>query len=129
MNTLLAPSTGRPCGGESVCSVPADACSPGWHICGIGAYGPKDLSDRISSDQCRDAVDGEMVAALGDQSCDCYRGGAGAICCGKKCIQQGGSCVWPNSTAWFGMVDGHVQSCGDIEMKWGGAYGVMCCKD
>lgn len=130
MNTLLAPRTGASCGDVVECAVPADACAPGWHVCGVGEYGPRDLSDKVGADECRDASPGEFVAALGDQTCDCFRGGLGAVCCGKNCVQQNGSCVWKGATAWFGMVDGHVQACADVEMRWDtSAYGILCCAD
>jgi hypothetical protein len=119
------------CGGESDCASPADACSASWHVCGATG-GSADLSTRISADQCRRLSTGEFVAALADVACDeCGVGnGYGAVCCGESCVNQESSCVWPGETAWFGVVEGHVQACGDIELKWDvGAYGVMCCRD
>ena len=131
MSSLAAARTSqRTCGGDVECTSPADACQTGWHVCGIN--GPKELVDNLSGKQCAGMTDGGFVAAQPNSSCDkCGVGaGYGAACCGKNCVQQLGSCVWPGSTAWFGVVDQHIQACGEIEMRWRtDQHGVLCCRD
>jgi hypothetical protein len=129
-SSMQTPSTGVACGNtlNLTCTVPADLCATGWHICGDPPYGPTDISYRISETQCF-AESGEFVAALGDQVCDpCSPSGYGAACCGSGCVQQNGSCIWPGMTAWFGILDGHPDLCGDIQNDYS-QLGALCCHD
>jgi hypothetical protein len=130
--SMRAPATGVACGNDlGTCSAPADACATGWHVCGAPPYGPQDISGRISVDGCL-GQPGEFAAALGDQTCDpCTPStpGAGAACCGSACIQQNGSCIYPSQTAWFGVIGGHTNLCGDIIAMDPASRGALCCKD
>jgi len=131
MNSLRGPGTDQPsCGGDVECVSPADACQKGWHVCGVS--GANEIRYRLSGRECANLSAGAFVMAMGDQQCEtCGTGGGnGATCCGAGCVQQSGACIWPGQTAWFGVVDGHVQACGEIEMRWRtDRYGVMCCRD
>ena len=129
-NSMRAPSTGFACGNSlSTCAVPADACASGWHVCAAPPYGPTEVSSKISASECSAQV-GEFAMGVGDQSCEpCSVAGSGAACCGDLCIQQNGSCIFPNQTAWFGVIDGHVNLCSDVIASYPGFQGVLCCKD
>lgn len=125
--SLLSPRTGASCGGSNGCAAPADACAANWHVCKAN-----DLRRYLTPEECDALSPGEFVAASGDQVCaGCgIGGGNGAVCCGRGCVLQNGSCVWPGRTAWMGMIDGHIEACGDIEMLWDpGRYGLLCCQD
>jgi hypothetical protein len=129
--SMRAPKTGAPCGqGGATCAVPADACGVGWHVCGTPPHGPTEISSRANLAECL-AQPGAFAAAIGDQACDpcsTEEKGAGAACCGTGCVQQYGSCIYPGMTAWFGVIDGHVNLCGEIESV-SGTRGVLCCLD
>jgi hypothetical protein len=130
--SMRAPPTGAACGnGKGPCAVPADACAPQWHVCGIPPYGPTDISSHLTQAECMAETAGDYATGVGDQTCDpCdpVNPGAGAACCGSHCLLQGGSCVWPGQTPWFGVIAGHVNLCGDIENA-ASAFGVLCCED
>lgn len=67
--------------------------------------------------------------AVGDQRCEaCSITGDGVACCGDACLQQHGSCVFAEQTAWFGIIDGHMNRCGDVEATYL-AQGVLCCRN
>jgi hypothetical protein len=127
-SALDAPKSGVACGNSlGECLVPADACDRGWHVCGVPPYGPTDVSAKITADQCA-AQSGEFAMAVGDIACAPCSTASGAACCGSLCIQQGGSCVFPSRTAWFGVIDGHVNLCSDIIAAYA-HQGVLCCRD
>ncbi len=132
-HSLRDPKTGTKCGNDvgKACPVPADACDVNWHLCGTPPYGPTDVSSRLTAAQCNEEPGGEYAIALGDQSCEpCGPGGgSGAACCGANCIQQNGSCIYPNATKWVGMISGRPNLCGQIQNDFPGSNGVLCCKD
>lgn len=121
--------TGAPCGFElGACAVPADACGDGWHVCASPPYGPTEISDQVTAEECA-AQPGAYVAAVGDQFCEpCSDVGDGAACCGDRCVQQHGSCIFPGATAWFGVYNGYKNVCGAIESDLV-QRGVLCCRD
>lgn len=137
---LRAPATGNACGNDlKPCKVPADACAPGWHIC--GQDGSIEEISRIGAERCANAGDGRYVAAIshcktqsgcvydnGDGHYPCFSSGwcSEAVCCGKECGDFG-ICrdgVWPNATH---IAIGMDQGCG--AMLSHRAQGVLCCKD
>lgn len=124
---LGAPATGQACGNDAgICVRPADACAPGWHVCGF-ERGADDLRERVTADQCA-GISGAFLAALGDVECSCPKGGgSGPVCCGSMCVNQHGDCVWPNRTSWFGGLGGPVPVCGNVTQDRPYA-GVLCCK-
>lgn len=101
-------------------------------MCGNAVNGAQDLLSRVTEDECL-GQQGRWAAALGDYSCTrCESGfGAGAVCCGNGCLVQGGDCLWPGRTPWFGLKeDNYVNSCGDIvQPQASNDVGVMCCRD
>jgi hypothetical protein len=127
--SLRAPKTGLACGFESeICAVPADACGEGWHVCAAPPFGPTEISDQATAEQCA-AQPGAFVAAVGDQFCEpCSETGDGAACCGERCVQQNGNCIYPGQTAWFGVFNGYKNVCGAIESELV-QRGVLCCRD
>lgn len=129
LGSMRTPKTGAACGvGLADCAVPADACGKGWHVCAAPPYGPAELKARASAAECL-AQPGAYAAAVGDQSCEpCSLDGAGAACCGRECVQQNGSCIYPEMTAWFGVINGHTNLCADIESTVS-TRGVLCCLD
>ena len=130
-SSMIAPRTNKPCGNQLsvVCDVPADACAKGWHVCGGPPHGPADITSKITQAQCA-AEPGEYVAGLGDQDCACLTGGGyGAVCCGDACVQQNGNCVWPGKTAWMGVINNHINACGDAINSSPDLIGVLCCAD
>ncbi|MET0339624.1 MAG: hypothetical protein ABW252_01410 [Polyangiales bacterium] len=118
------------CGnGLGGCRAPVDACAPGWHVCGA-VDGPADVTARIAQADCV-AQPGRFAIALGDHSCtDCGERASGAACCGAGCLLQGGDCLWPDATAWFGALGESRNLCREIENPLVRAdVGVMCCRD
>jgi hypothetical protein len=126
--SLRDAKTGVPCGfEEEACAVPADACGDGWHICASPPYAPTEISNQATAEECA-AQPGAYVAAVGDQFCEpCSDVGDGAACCGDRCIQQNGNCIYPGQTAWFGVYNGHKNVCGAIESDLV-QRGVLCCR-
>jgi hypothetical protein len=130
--SMRAPKTGMRCGNSLAtrCAVPADLCAPGWHVCGTPPYGPSDISAKITNAQCISEKTGAYAAALGDQECEpCSAAGFGAICCGTPCVQQNGSCVWADATAWVGVIAGHDNRCSDVYNSYPSTMGALCCMD
>ncbi|MGE0545798.1 MAG: hypothetical protein AB7O24_22445 [Kofleriaceae bacterium] len=138
--TLRMPPTQLPCGDDrGGCGSPADACAPGWRLCGsTGAIA--DLL-RVSPEQCEQAGGGRFVAAISHcktqsgckyepaqtGSYQCFEKGwcSEPVCCGNDCGQFG-VCrdgVWPGKTH---IPVGTDQGCGSIGSSR--ARGVMCCK-
>jgi hypothetical protein len=127
---MRAAATGVACGNSlAQCTTPANACGAGWHVCATPPYGPTDVSERLTQAQCL-SQPGAYAIAVGDQNCEpCASGaGNGAACCGADCVQQNGKCIYPLSTAWFGVIDGHINGCSSIESRYSGR-GVLCCRD
>jgi hypothetical protein len=134
-SSLRAAAVGPACGNSlnrPSCSAPADACAQGWHVCGNAVSGPQDLLSRVSEGECL-TQPGRWAVALGDYTCaSCGDGfGAGAVCCGTGCLVQGGDCLWPGRTPWFGLKkDNYVNACGSIEQpEMSTEVGVLCCHD
>ncbi|MFT3696359.1 MAG: hypothetical protein QM831_24680 [Kofleriaceae bacterium] len=102
---LRATSTGARCGNSlGPCAVPADVCSPGWHLCGATGD-PSEITSRIASDPCL-TTPGRWVTAMSHcaaettgsvcdysqfpctaDAIDC----AESACCGTDC-SQGNDC-------------------------------------
>jgi hypothetical protein len=127
--SLRAAKTAAACGNAlDECVVPADACGDGWHVCAAPPYGPTEVSDRVTSEQCL-AQPGSYALAVGDQSCEpCSANGDGAACCGNNCVQQNGNCIFAGTTAWIGVIDGYKNVCGKMEAHYP-SMGVACCRD
>jgi hypothetical protein len=127
--SLRAYPTGKSCGNSLgvECTVPADACGVGWHVCAAPPYGPTDISKQVTAEQCA-AQPGKYAAAVGDRACDtCNEQAYGAVCCGTACIQGNASCVFPQATAWFGSVDNRLGMCGGLVASHAN-QGVLCCR-
>jgi hypothetical protein len=134
--------TGKACGDDGAkCAVPADLCSPGWHVCGNGGK-PADLSERAAAKDCDNAGPGRFNAAMSHSPTDeinpcpkitqatvlpCVTAGLGSepVCCGADCLA--GKCkdaVWPGKTQ---ISRGTTEGCGSVTSERNG--GVMCCYD
>jgi hypothetical protein len=136
--SMRAPATGSACGdGIGPCAVPADACAPGWHVCGASL-----VSDvrALSPLDCANAGEGTFLSAMShceaQSSCvydpastadyPCFPSGwcSEAVCCGSACTRLG-SCpsgVW---TEWTHITSTESLSCGAMPAPVGG---VMCCE-
>jgi hypothetical protein len=137
--SLRAAATGAACGDDlAACAVPADACAPGWHMCG-GAGAIADVS-QLSAAQCQGAGGGRFVAAMShcetQSGCEydnaqtgtyeCFESGwcSEPVCCGADCLS--GSCtggIWEGETR---IALGTDQGCG--AMASSRARGVLCCR-
>ncbi len=138
--SMRAAATGAACGDDlGPCGAPADACAPGWHLCGVDG-GLAEI-DAIGGESCASAGGGRFVAAAShcatQSGCEyadpatgryeCFESGwcSEPICCGDDC--QFGSCpggVWPEQTK---IAIGTDQGCGAIGSSR--ARGVLCCRD
>lgn len=129
MGSMRAAKTGAQCGrGTSICTVPADACGDGWHVCASPPHGAVEVSAKATAAECL-SQPGAFVMAVGDQNCEpCSATADGAACCGTNCVQQNGNCVYAGETAWFGVVQGHKNTCAEIEAL-SATSGVLCCRD
>lgn len=127
--------------GAGVCTVPADACAPGWHVCG-NAGKNDDLKTHTTFKACnKEAGPGKFVAAIShgqseelcppapgpDTVFPCMDSGycAEPVCCGDNC--QFGKCrdgVWKGQTR---ISLGKAEGCGSVTSERNG--GVMCCYD
>lgn len=112
------------------CIVPADACATGWHVCGTPPYGPLEISNKLTVDEC-DTQPGRFAMALADTECErCTDGvaGTGAACCGVDCVRSNKDCVFERRTSWFGWdPSGRIGVCGAAQST-GEGQGVMCCR-
>jgi hypothetical protein len=138
--SLRSPPTGRACGDEAgPCAVPADACAPGWHVC--GSSGAVAELRQVSAAECEQAGGGRFAAGIshcrGQSGCAydptpeanyaCYPHGwcSEPVCCGHDCGEFG-SCrdgVWPQHTH---IPFGQDQGCGATESRRAG--GILCCR-
>jgi len=138
--SLRTNPTGRACGDEfGPCTTPADACAPGWRVCGAGGA-VADLR-QVSAEDCSSAGGGRYAAAIShcqsQSGCGvdpspgaiyaCYPTGwcSEPVCCGRDCgefgICRGG--VWPDQTH---IPFGQDQGCGNTGSHRAG--GVLCCR-
>jgi hypothetical protein len=145
--SLRATATGAACGDSSTgpgvpCAAPADACAPGWRMCG-DTGDPSDLSSRLTAAQCDADAVGTFVAAMshcttyvptaspectyappyGCSAPDCPE----AVCCGTAC-NTNNSCkdgVFVAGTKIRSTVDGQP---GCAQIPPGTVTGVLCCK-
>jgi hypothetical protein len=138
--SLRAPGTGATCGDDTgPCPAPADACAPGWHLC--GSSGSVAEVAAIGGDACETAGGGRFVAAMShcktQEGCEYEQGPEASyacfdtgwcsepVCCGSDCMGFG-SCpsgVWENKTH---IPVGTDQGCGAIGSSR--ARGVLCCR-
>ncbi len=138
--SLRHAGSGTACGDDAgPCAAPADACAPGWHMCGSSGA----VSDllRVTPQQCEHAGGGRFVAAIShckaQNGCTyddpktanyaCFESGwcSEPVCCGSDCGEFG-VCrdgVWPGMTH---IPVGTDQGCGSIGSSR--ARGVLCCK-
>lgn len=138
---LRSAKTNRACGDDldTACQAPADACAPGWNICGHdGRIAPVHA---IGAEACARAGGGRFVAALshcetqegcvydnparGDYACFERGWCSEPVCCGANCRELG-VCpdgVWPGKTS---IAIGTDQGCGAIASSR--ARGVLCCR-
>lgn len=138
--SLRADRTGTACGDDrGTCGAPADACAPGWELCG-GGGSIADLT-RVTAEQCEQAGGGRFVAALShcetQEGCSydepatgdyaCFESGwcSEPVCCGNDCGEVGACTdgVWPGKTH---IPVGTDQGCGNIGSSR--ARGVLCCQ-
>lgn len=138
--SLRAEATGAACGDDAgACAAPADACAPGWRVCGsTGAVA--DLQ-QVSADQCEGAGGGRFSAGLShcetqegcvydngpEGSYECFAQGwcSEPVCCGGDCGDFG-SCtdgIWPGKTH---IAIGTDQGCGASTSRRAG--GLLCCR-
>lgn len=130
---LRAAATGAACGDAAGrCAAPADACAPGWHLCGAtGAR--RDLGD-LDIVACTHAGPGRYLAAasvcIGDDDCAeppdvlaCRSEGAcaAAACCGSQCRTR------PDCDASLTRLPHGPESCAHVASD--PARGVLCCAD
>lgn len=123
--SVLTPQTGAACGnGRGECAVPADACAPGWHVCGL--EGPEEIRNRLAAAVCLGET-GSFITAVGATTCGPCESQPIA-CCGKSCVAQpGGNCIYPGQTATMGTVNGFVNVCSSTESGSDRLFGVLCC--
>jgi|WetSurMetagenome_2_1015567.scaffolds.fasta_scaffold327927_1 hypothetical protein len=136
--SMRAPATGRACGdGLGGCAVPADACGPGWRVC--GASGALADLKQVTGEQCESAGGGHFSAAVShckkqeecvydDGPYECFASGwcSEPVCCGQNCASFGEcrSGIWPEKTH---IPSGTDQGCGGTTARRAG--GVLCCKN
>jgi len=135
---LRAAPTGATCGNATPCAVPADACAPGWHLCGL-AGDPSELSARAAVDACTSAggtsVDTAFVAAISHCAGFCMytpplpcrpaMACSEPVCCGAGCRMDNicRSGVYLDATNVGGVV---TNGCG--AMLATDITGVLCCR-
>ncbi len=131
---LRATRTGATCGdGRGPCAAPADACAPGWHVCGASG----DLSELhpLDAATCSHAGVGMFLGASsacgGDDGCAeppasglaCLSEGpcAPAVCCGTWCNRGPLECAMSATRLSRGASCGRAASLA--------FSGVLCCRD
>jgi len=136
---LRADKTNTPCGDDlGTCAVPADACAPGWHICGLAGQ-PTELSTRATQAEC-DAAGGNVGDAFVMAMTHCTTfgpcvydlplgcptdGGCGEpVCCGEGCLSDQGCtmAVYPVTSIAGDLTGG----CGNLPSA--SVTGVLCCE-
>jgi len=138
MPDLRTPPTGAACGDDlGTCSVPADACATGWHMCGTsgdvrellvvsatdclaqpGVFAAASSTCLNASGGCNYPQPGQFPCT-GGKAIPCSQ----PICCGNGC--EGIGCpdgVWPGQTTETTINYG----CGDTPVT--GLTGVLCCQ-
>lgn len=140
VRSLRMPPTDQPCGDEmGACEAPADACAPGWHLCGFD--GSVAELRQITGEQCETAGGGRFSAAIShckaQEGCQydlspaatyaCFEQGwcSEPVCCGNDCGELG-ECtggVWEGRTHIPMGID---QGCGLTSSRRAG--GVLCCR-
>jgi len=133
---LRAAKTNTPCGDDlGACMAPADACSPGWHMCGLAGQ-PSELSNRATSAACAGLI-GAFVAAMSHctppgSACDytlpfqcaASTGCSEAVCCGTQCRTDAGC---PTGVYAMTLIAGSTSNgCGAMDASF--VSGVLCCK-
>ena len=136
--------TNKACGDDikdGVCTVPADVCAPGWHVCGKNGKND-DLKSHTTFKACnKEAGPGKFIAAIShgqtEELCPpsptaetvfpCMDSGicSEPVCCGDACAF--GKCrdgVWKGQTR---ISLGKAEGCGSVTSEKNG--GVMCCYD
>ncbi len=142
VKSLRDEPTGKVCGDDGeVCEVPADACAPGWHVCGSNGKNT-DLKSHTSWRACdKESGPGKFIAAIShgqtDELCPppptastvfpCMESGycSEPVCCGEDC--QYGKCrdaVWRGKTK---ISLGKAEGCGAATSERNG--GILCCYD
>lgn len=136
--SLRARGTGTPCGDRAGrCASPADACAPGFHVCGVDTL---DELRAVDPRACADAGAGRFVSAVSHcarrAECavdpepharhSCWATGycSEPVCCGSECAF--GACrdgVWPGETR---IAVGPAEGCGAHVARPGS--GVLCCR-
>jgi hypothetical protein len=134
LSSLRAAKTGHACGnGLGPCTVPADACGTGWHVCAAPPYGPGDIAGKVTASEC-EAPMGAFAAAVGDQSCEPCTTDVdfSAACCGTRCgtPRSNSSCLFTSKTRWFpdpNTSGPEINRCAAIVTSASDA-GVLCCR-
>lgn len=140
ITSMRAPATGAACGDDAgQCAAPADACAPGWQVC--GADGSVAALRALRPDQCENAGGGRFSAAVShctaqtgctydpspSASYPCFDSGwcSESVCCGNDCGQYGACTggIWPDRTH---IAQGVDQGCGRVSSRRAG--GVLCCR-
>ena len=137
---LRAAPTGEQCGNDlGPCTVPADACAPGWHIC--ARSGDVTELQVLDVSECDNLVVGRYVAASthcsGPAPCaysplqmfECPTGTGGPctqpICCGTDCaVPACSDGVWAGGTRENTFV---ANGCANTLAA--DQNGVLCCRD
>ena len=141
--SMRATATAQPCGDDiQLCATPADACSPGWHICGANGQ-PAELTTRMTEAECASAGDATIAnarfaAAL--SHCSSYDGAicgydvprgcaldgacAEPVCCGAGCRNDAG-CT-SGAFAMQGIAGSLTNGC--ASMLAAEVTGVLCCR-
>jgi hypothetical protein len=132
--------TGKACGDDGAkCTVPADLCAEGWHVCGFDGSG-EDLREDAKAKDCDAAGPGRFNAAVSHSPSDeidpcpkitkstvlpCIQSDLGSepVCCGNDCLS--GKCkdgVWKGRTR---ISRGTTEGCGAVTSERN--PGVLCC--
>lgn len=133
---LRADTTNAACGDDlGTCAAPADACAPGWHICGLDGQ-PTELSNRASQDECAEAGGATDAFVMAMTHCTtvctydlplgCPAAGdcGEPVCCGAGCRTNQGclTAVYPVTA----IVSDNIAGCGNLPSAI--VTGVLCCQ-
>lgn len=141
--SMRAAATGQACGDDlQLCAAPADACAPGWHLCGTNGQ-PTELTARMTEADCTTAgaspiPDARFAAAL--SHCSSYAAGvcgydvprdcavdsscAEPVCCGAGCRTDAGCLA--GAFAAQGIAGTLFNGC--ASMLAVDVTGVLCCR-